>query len=438
MEGGAKASGGTDEPSSSSHPQKIERQNLQSIDEGVTYVEPSIKSTNLTLQIPSRPINISGNHYGDSLILPPSFPSGSSSTGGFSRVQSFKNKAVVLDGERSSLLNPELPAKPDSRVGPENAVLANVVAALSWKRCASLPAAPASNLSPSSPAKEKTYIEKQASQKRTIPTKVSRSLSVPMRNIVIVRSGSFSSPKELTLTDPPDGQSGPVHVEDNDEEIPEEEAVCRICLIGLNEGGNWLKMECSCKGALRLTHEECAVKWFSIKGNKQCDVCGQEVLNLPVTLFRVQSSAQRDTGQQRPSQISNMQLTRTWQDVVVLILISTMCYFFFLEQLLVSDMKSNAIVIAAPFSLTLGLLGSVFAIVLSCREYIWAYSAFQFSLVVIFLHLFYSMIQLKAVFAILFASFAGFGIAMGINSFCLQLIAWRAHVTHTQMNTNPV
>ena len=83
--------------------------------------------------------------------------------------------------------------------------------------------------------------------------------------------------------------SSSVKNEDGGEDIPEEEAVCRICMVELGEGGNTFKLECSCKGDLSLAHRGCAVKWFTIKGNRTCDVCKQEVQNLTVTLLRVQN-----------------------------------------------------------------------------------------------------------------------------------------------------
>ncbi|XP_058076013.1 uncharacterized protein LOC131224718 isoform X2 [Magnolia sinica] len=404
----------------------------------LTQSEHSGRRADLSLQIPPRQICFSTNlnRKGPPQSLGSS--QGSSSASGSLRGLTFKNQAP-MPNERSPLLNSDSTPRPDLAI-PENASLASYIAALTWKRCVSLPVTPASNLSPSisSSAREPTRNDQPPSYRQTIPAKVPRSLSVPVRNVVILRTGSFATPKEQTGMDTSDGLISPAHLEDGDEEIPEKDACCRICLDELCGGGTSLKLECSCKGDLRLMHEECAMKWFSRRNNNKCDVCGQEILNLPVTLFRMQSSTQNDNIPHHIRRNSNSQLTRAWQDVVVLILISTMCYFFFLEQLLVIDLKSQAIMIAAPFSFSLGLLSSLFAIVLACREYVWAYSAFQFCLVVSFLHIFYTMIEVPAVYAVLFAALMAFGIAMSVNSLVLRIFARRAQLVRTQTNLSPV
>ncbi|KAH7438157.1 hypothetical protein KP509_04G002800 [Ceratopteris richardii] len=190
-----------------------------------------------------------------------------------------------------------------------------------------------------------------------------------------MRMMEHSDLKEIALDN--DGEEG--------EEIPEEEAVCRICFDILDEKGEAMKLECACKGELALAHKNCALKWFGIKGNRTCDVCGQEVQNLPVTLVRVST------------QNANIQVTqssgirRVWQDIPVLVMISMLGYFCFLEQLLVGDMGSKALAIALPFACVLGFLISV-SVTTVVRQYVWIFAAFQFGLVIIFCHLFYSVI----------------------------------------------
>lgn len=101
------------------------------------------------------------------------------------------------------------------------------------------------------------------------------------------------------------------------------------------------------------------------------------------------------------------------------LLFPNVIYLWFSFSTQVSDTRHYAIMIAAPFSFTLGVLGSVFSIILgnqvlqkqilyltspvvlrfcssvitACREYVWAYAAFEFSLVIIFIHLFYTMVS---------------------------------------------
>ncbi|GFP83147.1 probable E3 ubiquitin-protein ligase march10 [Phtheirospermum japonicum] len=260
-----------------------------------------------------------------------------------------------------------------------------------------------------------------------------RSRSVPMFN----KDGSMKQmdylgsvyrviPSTRRSTDQTTATSTPNVTIDADEDknytkdIPEEEAVCRICLVELGEGSDTLKMECSCKGELALAHQECAVKWFSIKGNKTCDVCKQEVKNLPVTLLRVQNVENRGLGT-RPHEIVQY---RVWQDVPVLVIVSMLAYFCFLEQLLVSKLGSSAIAISLPFSCILGLLASMTSTTMVRKKYAWVYATIQFVLVVLFAHIFYSLLHVQAVLSVLLATFAGFGGSMCGTSFLFEIRKW--------------
>ncbi|KAL8201136.1 hypothetical protein R6Q57_012475 [Mikania cordata] len=389
----------------------------------VKIAEKSIRHSNLSLNIPPRHAHFgAGRSDKASLQSPGILSNGGSSSRGIFRGLSFKKKHPV-DGESSSLLHPDTNAPP-----PESPVVTNFMSTSNWKRCTSLPVKHGSNPSPSAttPVSARTYIETQKSLTRAVQPSVSRSLSVPGRNIVIVRSVSFAARKDNDQIDGHDDEISHVQVE-NDEEIDEEEAVCRICFDTCDEG-NQLKMECSCKGALKLVHEECAVKWFSVKGNKNCDVCGREVSNLPVTLLRMPSQVQRQNITAQNQQGLDPGTISAWQDFVVLVLISTICYFFFLEQLLIPDLKTQAVVIAAPFSFTFGLLSSTFAVILAIKEYIWTYAALEFALVAVILHLFYSWLQLKAIYAVMLSSVLGFGFAMTLNALYIRFYAWRFQV----------
>ncbi|KAG7581528.1 Zinc finger RING-CH-type [Arabidopsis suecica] len=389
---------------------------------------PSSQSTethlDLSIQIPLRPIPFgNGRNPKSSLKSTSSFKSGSSSSPrGILRNLSLKKKVISQpESERSSLLSPglmETAKKPNATTSPY------------WKRCLSLPNRHAAKLSPVVSTQVSAGVPGEPPNKD-----YPRSLSMPGRNKVIVRSISFDNHKarvssETSAAD----QISSVPPEETDEEIPEEEAVCRICL-DVCEEGNTLKMECSCKGDLRLVHEACAMKWFSTKGTRTCDVCRQEVKNLPVTLVRVPTSNQPNNRRDRSQPNMPSQTVSAWQEFVVLVLISTVCYFFFLEQLLIRDLNKQAIYIAAPFSLTLGLLASIFAIVLAIREYIWTYAALEFALVGMLVHILYATVRLSATYSILFAGILGFGIAVCLNSLYLHYFAWRVRIAE---NTSPV
>ncbi|KAK4740535.1 hypothetical protein SAY87_032382 [Trapa incisa] len=300
----------------------------------------------------------------------------------------------------------------------------------------SLPATPISHSNPESMHGRNTA-DPVTSAKLDTQMPIHRSRSVPVLNKdgstrPVDTAGIMFRIVPTTPRVPPDtgdatSSLGPgfdadgTHHGDGGEDICEEEAVCRICLIELGEGADTLKMECSCKGELALAHQECAVKWFSIRGNKICEVCKQEVQNLPVTLLRIPNG--------QPLRANGAQLEspqyRVWQDVPVLVIVSMLAYFCFLEQLLVGKMGSGAIAISLPFSCILGLLASMTSTTMVQKKFVWLYATFQFALVVLSAHLFYLLLHIQSVLSVLLATFSGFGLTMCGTSVLNELVRWR-------------
>ncbi|KAL2529659.1 RING/U-box superfamily protein [Forsythia ovata] len=360
--------------------------------------------------------------------------------------KSFRGKHPTQDGEKTVFIIPDTPLldKPStSRSFSLNKFLFS-----SSTKTHSLPVTPMANAGPK-PSEENHADGHSKLPKYEVQHHMTRSFSVPVN----VRTRSLrqtdssgglirviSAAHRSTTNDnaSPDISPETEAQDDAGEDIPEEEAVCRICFVELGEGGETLKMECSCKGDLALAHKECAVKWFSIKGNKTCDVCKQDVRNLPVTLLKIQNPPTVGRRSAAVPQQREMTRYRVWQDVPVLVMVSVLAYFCFLEQLLVSDMGPRALAISLPFSCVLGLLSSMIASTMVSKSYIWAYASFQFAIVILFAHIFYSVLNVNPILSVLLSSFTGFGIAISTNSLLVEYLRWRAsrHQQASQQHIN--
>ncbi|XAR69080.1 Ubiquitin--protein ligase [Bertholletia excelsa] len=349
---------------------------------------------------------------------------------------SFKFRNTTSEIEKAAILAlGESPAEARNKPSIQRTLSLTKLFTPKMKRTASLPVTPIAHSNPES-THGGNIIDDYAKSGTKHP--IHRSRSVPAFD----KDGSTRPSDSLNVegthsTLPPTPTKDTDANDNGGEDIPEEEAVCRICLVELGEGADTLKMECSCKGELALAHQECAVKWFSIKGNKTCDVCKQEVLNLPVTLFRIQNSQANLRG----NRVQQAEVTHYRQDVPVLVIVSMLAYFCFLEQLLVTRMGSGAIAISLPFSCILGLLASMTSTTMVKRKYAWLYATIQFALVVFFAHLFYSLLHVQAVLSVLLATLAGFGGTMSGTSFlyeCSKLRQRRRNLSNQQQSPEEV
>ncbi|XP_020109569.1 uncharacterized protein LOC109724966 isoform X2 [Ananas comosus] len=262
--------------------------------------------------------------------------------------RSIRAKSSSLEGDRTILLIPGTPLSEGQQEKPSTSrsfSFTKVFNSVSVKTAHSLPVTPVANSGPASSQERHAVDLPNTMDKKEIQTQIRRSFSVPgnakgrslrrMDSLGLIRVIP-ATPRPVAVDNATESDAIEIvdaQTEDGGEDIPEEEAVCRICLVELAEGGETLKMECSCKGELALAHQECAIKWFSIKGNKTCDVCKQDVRNLPVTLLRIQNPPSR----RPPNALQQREAAqyRVWQDVPILVMVSMLAYFCFLEQLLV-------------------------------------------------------------------------------------------------------
>ncbi|KAM7256061.1 hypothetical protein ACFE04_011802 [Oxalis oulophora] len=354
--------------------------------------------------------------------------------------KSFKAKGVSHDCDKTVLIIPDTPLSDgplDKAFTSRSFSLNRIFSLSSTKAANSLPITPISNSCQM--VQERHLNEHSGNSRLESKHHMTRSFSVPVDiNVANLRQTDFggglirviSSTRRLAVEGdvPSDASTTEITTEDFGEDIPEEEAVCRICLVELSEGGDALKMECSCKGDLALAHQQCAVKWFSIKGNKTCDVCMQDVRNLSVMLLKLhnpQSVARRLPAIPITQQREEVTEYRVWQDVPVLVMVSLLAYFCFLEQLLVSAMGPRALAISIPFACILGLFSSMIAFTMVSRSFIWAYASFQFAIVIMFAHIFYTVLNVSAILSVLLSSFTGFGIAISTNSLLMEYLRWK-------------
>ncbi|KAI5055068.1 hypothetical protein GOP47_0030484 [Adiantum capillus-veneris] len=171
---------------------------------------------------------------------------------------------------------------------------------------------------PRSPSYGQRAFDSSATRSLSLPSfRRWRSFSRQKSDVFIVRSLSISGLKDVH------NNFALLDVQSDEKEVPEDEAVCRICMLELEEGNEMFRMECSCKGELALAHKDCAMKWFSVKGNNLCDICNSIVRNLPVLLFRRSSSLLRGNAS-TAGNVGDVEVNSSWRHTAALLLSSAL------------------------------------------------------------------------------------------------------------------
>ncbi|KAI3979128.1 hypothetical protein MKX01_016953 [Papaver californicum] len=62
------------------------------------------------------------------------------------------------------------------------------------------------------------------------------------------------------------------------------ERVCRICHLSSDRPSDatseLIQLGCDCKDELGISHRHCAEAWFKLKGNRNCEICGEAAKNI--------------------------------------------------------------------------------------------------------------------------------------------------------------
>ncbi|CDP05696.1 unnamed protein product [Coffea canephora] len=86
-----------------------------------------------------------------------------------------------------------------------------------------------------------------------------------------------------------------------------------------------------------------------------------------------------------------------------------------------------------------GPLHTCFFFLAVSKSYMWAYASFQFAIVILFAHIFCTVLNVNAILSVLLSSFTGFGIAISTNSLLVEYLRWRTsrrHSSHQHPNVS--